>query len=243
MDKMILTEEILKDAVKIACHKEDSLYEKEINTCTHLFSRKYKKKMKKLMAYASQFEQKHEPYPISYGVPKKRYLLIAAIIIMMVSMTAMAVEPIREKVIQLIEKCFPEYTEVSFQDLTGKEAKDYELPDKMEIHKLTYVPENYKFLEENFDETFYIYDCVYINEEGNTLWYGQTAIKYSDAAISSDGKKAQILTIKGKEAYWIKDEYGGNTIIYVNGDYVYTLGADEDIRVLIEIFEKNKNIP
>lgn len=243
MDKTILTEELLKEAVKIACHTEDVLYENEINNCTHRFSSKYKKKMKKLTVYAEQLECQCESHPIIYRVPKKRYLLIATIVIMMASMTVAAVEPIREKVMQLIEKCFPEYTDFSFRDLTGKSAWEYELPDKMEVHKLTYVPENYKFAEEDFDETFYIYECAYVNEDGYTLWYDQTAIKYSDAIISSDGKPAQIISIKGKEAYWISDKYGGNSIIYVSGDYVYTLSADENIQVLTEIFEKNKNIP
>lgn len=243
MDNTILTEAILKEAAGIACHTEDSFYKEEIDNCTHRFSKKYKKKMKKLVECAENPQGENESHIRCYKIPRKKYILIAAIIVLMASMTVIAVEPIREKVIQLIEKCFSEYTEVSFQDLTGKAAEDYELPEKFEVQKLTYVPENYKMEEETIDETFYLYDCGYVNEEGSVLWYEQCAVKYSDAAITSDGNPAKVITIKGKEAYWLRDKYDWNTIIYVNGDYVYTLSAKETIYTLTDIFEKNKNIP
>lgn len=246
MDNCLLTEELLTEAVELACKTEDSLYEKTVLDIPHRFSAKYRKEIKKLLVYEKE-KQKNPSIDKSVKIhhhvkPKKRYLLIAAIIMLMASMTAMAVEPIREKVIQMIEKCFSDHTEVTFEGLEGRLAEEQKLPEEFIVQKLTYVPERYTFDDESVDEEFYDYTCTYLNEEGYTLVYSQMAVKYFDASITSDGSPAVPVTVKGKEAYCLKDEYGCNTVLYINDGYVYLLSGDETVQTLIDIFEKNKNI-
>ncbi len=243
----ILTDDILRNAVRIACEYEDVVYEEATRDVVHTFSEDYRKKMRKLTAYANELERQSEAKTQSARtgnrrIAKKRYLLIAAIIITMASMTALAVEPIREKVIEFIEQCFSEYTEVEFEEAEKSTTKEETLPEKFEIQRLTYVPEGYVFDEEYTDETFYDYGASYLNGEGRTLFYNQVAIMYADATVTSDGTEAVPIELNGKEGYWIKDEYGWNTIFYINEEYVFILSANEEVQYLVEILIKNKII-
>lgn len=244
MSKDILPDDLLKEALRKAQEMKTSAYDKEIaQEEEHVFSKEYREKMEKLL---EEFENKQEDKEEkkNHVVKKKnlklKILLIAAIVMLMGSMTVMAVEPLREVFYQLIEKIFPDNTEVNFEEISlDIEEKSKGIsPDNFEIKELQEVPEKYKLDYEEYIEIMCDYTKSYISSEGKTLIYQQCAIGYFDTwSISSNGESAKCISINGEVGYILTDENGYNTILYPCEGYVFALSGFEEIEVLVKMLE------
>lgn len=262
MEMNRISDELLREAVKQACEREGAYYEEFTKDAKHHFSIRHRIRMRRL--YRKMMRKKAEEpvdryrvytYPmtedvddrrqfVSTRVPRLRPRLFLIVVLLMVgmSMTVFAIEPIREGIYQLIERCFSDHTDISFEKVQSEIKGQEEEIKEFKPQKLEYVPEGYVLENEETDEAFLMYSADYVNVEDYSLFYEQTAIQFFNPTISSNGERMEKIDVKNKQGYWIKDTGGWNHLIYVNDGYVYYLSGHENIDNLISILEKNKKI-
>lgn len=231
MNNLILTEEMLKNAVIKACHVEDELYGKDIEMEEHVFSRKYRLKMETLI----RTEAKQKNTMRRSGKLRFRYILVAALISIMMATTVMAYEPLREKVFQIIEKLFSDHTDVTFEEIEGGAENGSEIQDEFVIFEPAYIPDGYELVDEGITEALKSHIYVYMNEKEKAFFFSQDLAGEFDVSFTSDGKSAKEIPINGRTAYWIQDDEGYNTVLYVYEEYVITIAGYDDVEILLDI--------
>ena len=237
----MISEEMMKAAVSEAFQIENEIYDEWLKDVPeHEFSEDYYDKMKKLTGISLNPDMNEEKKQTSRRIPrlKLRYLLIAALLAALTCGTVMAVEPLREKVMQIIERRFSDHTDVTFEQIKGRMEKEKEVPDEFIKVEPAYVPEGYVLESSLEDATQYWYTNAYINGEKKGFFYSQTAVKDYDVSITSDGSKAEIVQINGNEGYLFHDEYGDYTLLYVQDGSVYSLAGTVEPKTLIDIMKK-----
>ena len=126
MEMNRISDELLREAVKQACEREGAYYEELTKDAKHHFSIRHRIRMRRLYRKMKR-KKAEEPvdryrvytYPrqeadagkkqfTSYRVTRlhPKFLLIVILLMISMSMTVFAIEPIREGIYQLIEKCF-----------------------------------------------------------------------------------------------------------------------------------------
>ena len=113
MSKELLPDNLLKESLRKAQEMKNSVYERKIEQPEkHVFSEEYRIKIKIL---EGKLEDEKEANIRNYKIKKKslklKIMLIAAIVMLMASMTVLAVEPLREMMYQLIENIFMDHTD------------------------------------------------------------------------------------------------------------------------------------
>lgn len=262
MEMNRISDELLREAVKQACEREGAYYEEFTKDAEHHFSirhrirmRRLYRKMKRKKAEEPVDRYKVYTYPmteddddrrqfVSTRVPRLRPRLFLIVVLLMVgmSMTVFAIEPIREGIYQLIERCFSDHTDISFEKVQSEIKGQEEEIKEFKPQKLEYVPEGYVLENEETDETFLMYSADYNGADEYPLYYIQMGIEYFDFKVSSNGERIEKVDVKNKQGYWVKDTNGWNKLLYVKDGYVYMLSGHENIENLINILEKNKKI-
>ena len=150
MEMNRISDELLREAVKQACEREGTYYEEFTKDAKHHFSIRHQIRMRRL--YRKMKRKKAEElvdryrvytYPItetdnrrqfaSTRLPRlrPRFLLIVILLMISMTMTVFAIEPIREGIYQLIEKCFSDHTDISFEkvqsEIKGQKKKSKNL--------------------------------------------------------------------------------------------------------------------
>lgn len=264
MEMNRISDELLREAVKQACEREGTYYEEFTKDAKHHFSIRHQIRMRRL--YRKMKRKKAEElvdryrvytYPrqeadagkkqfTSYRVTRlhPKFLLIVILLMISMSMTVFAIEPIREGIYQLIEKCFSDHTDISFEKVQSEIKGQEEEIKEFKPQKLEYVPEGYVLETEYEDEIFLSYSSSYICKNKPALSYSQTGVKYFDYSISSNGKAMKKVEVKKKQkqGYWITDQNNWNSLLYISQGYVYYLSGYQKIDELIDILEKNKKI-
>lgn len=261
MEMNRISDELLREAVKQACEREGIYYEEFTKDAKHHFSIRHQIRMRRLYRKMKR-KKAEEPvdryrvytYPItetdnrrqfaSTRLPRlrPRFLLIVILLMISMSMTVFAIEPIREGIYQLIEKCFSDHTDISFEKVQSEIKGQEEEIQEFKPQKLEYVPEGYVLENEETDETFLMYSADYNGADEYPLYYIQMGIEYFDFKVSSNGERIEKVDVKNKQGYWVKDTNGWNKLLYVKDGYVYMLSGHENIENLINILEKNKKI-
>ena len=261
MEMNRISDELLREAVKQACEREGTYYEEFTKDAKHHFSIRHQIRMRRLYRKMKR-KKAEEPvdryrvytYPItetddrrqfvSTRVPRLRPRLFLIVVLLMVgmSMTAFAVEPIREGIYQLIEKCFSDHTDISFEKVQSEIKGQEEEIKEFKPQKLEYVPEGYVLENEETDEEIYYYSMCFVDKKDTPLYYIQMGIEYFDFTVSSNGERIEKVDVKNKQGYWVKDTDGWNKLLYVKDGYVYMLSGHENIENLISILEKNKKL-
>lgn len=256
MEMNRISDELLREAVKQACEREGTYYEEFTKDAKHHFSIRHQIRMRRLYRKMKR-KKAEEPvdryrvytYPItetdnrrqfvSTRLPRlrPRFLLIVILLMISMTMTVFAIEPIREGIYQLIEKCFSDHTDISFEKVQSEIKGQEEEIKEFKPQKLEYVLEN-----EETDETFLMYSADYNGADEYPLYYIQMGIEYFDFKVSSNGERIEKVDAKNKQGYWVKDTNGWNKLLYVKDGYVYMLSGHENIENLINILEKNKKI-
>ena len=236
-----IPDDIFKRAIEKAREIEIATFEKKCkDTDVHTFSEKYLERMQILkMGECEANDSKIVSYSVKKKSTKVKILLIAAIVMLLGALTVTA-EPVREVIYQLKEKIFPDNTEVSFQEFHANvETKNEGLTWKdFEIKKPAYIPSEYHSEVEELNESICEYLHIYVNDQGKTITYEQKIIGAFDTwAISSDGDKAEIISINGERGYLFTDKKNYHTIVYPSNGYVYSIAGFQDIDVLCKIVE------
>lgn len=262
MEMNRISDELLREAVKQACEREGAYYEEFTKDAEYHFSIRHRIRMRRL--YRKMKRKKAEElvdryrvytYPrqeadagkkqfTSYRVTRlhPKFLLIVILLMISMSMTVFAIEPIREGIYQLIEKCFSDHTDISFEKVQSEIKGQEEEIKEFKPQKLEYVPEGYVLENEETDEEIYYYSMCFVDKKDTPLYYIQMGIEYFDFTVSSNGERIEKVDVKNKQGYWVKDTDGWNKLLYVKDGYVYMLSGHENIENLISILEKNKKI-
>lgn len=227
MEMNRISDELLREAVKQACEREGAYYEEFTKDAEHHFSirhrirmRRLYRKMKRKKAEEPVDRYKVYTYPItetdnrrqfaSTRLPRlrPRFLLIVILLMISMSMTVFAIEPIREGIYQLIERCFSDHTDISFEKVQSEIKGQEEEIKEFKPQKLEYVPEGYVL--ENEEELDGEYFCNYIDKKERYFNYSQTNIsKFELVSITSDGTRAEKIKVNKKMAIGLKMWMGG----------------------------------
>ncbi len=239
-----ISDDRMKAAIKKACAIEDEIYDKQTGGEEHVFSEQYRKKMQILLIEDIRNEEQDSNDTKRKGrIPPKRYIAVAILIAAFISSSVFAGDFIRNQFVKIYEKLYPDHTNIWFENDFEESESESRAEEAFEIHRLEYVPDEYELISEESNEDFYDYSSYYSTpDEEKILLYTQTSIKYADMIVSSDGESAVPIIINEKESYYIRDESGHNSVIYIGEDYIYLISSNENVEDIIKIIEKNKNI-
>lgn len=213
----IFTEDLLEQAVKIACEKDYVNEVSGISKDVHTFSEEFEVKMKELIAPSKVQKAKRK-------LKKRHYLLVAILVVFMIAgTTALAVDEIREQIFEYFESLFSDHTDVYFE---SKEDEIKTTLPREEIMKPEYIPEGFQMEEEIYDEKVGRYMQIWIDKRGYSLTYTQAIKDYwNDGSFTSEGKPAEQIEVLGDKAYCISDEKGVNSILYERDGYIFETGG------------------
>lgn len=238
MSKIVLTDELLKEAAMKAMKIEASVYGKVADQAEeHGFSEEHEKKMRELVEKnLGKARSKHTSKRMSLRI---RIALVAVIVMMMGSMTVLAVEPLRVKVYRMVERLFSDHTDVTFEEIEeeiNSQAKEFNPEDYP--RKLKKVPEEYRLIDEIINEDLFFIMQTYMNDKEQDIVYQQVPIEYSNGwNITSDGTKAREILIHGEKGYLLTDEKKYHTIVFTKDGFSYLLGGYEEIDDLTACLE------
>ena len=245
MSKIILTDELLKEAAAKAMKIECAVLEKcAAQEEEHEFSNEHERRIRELVREnCGKAKAKSGKYRGNRVSLRIRIAFVAVVIMMMGSMTVLAVEPLREKVYQMIERIFSDHTEVSFEEIE-QEIKAGAVEADMEKYprRLKKVPEGYTlFSEEDVMKApeleLPIFSQGFKNSKDQNLWYSQDLTELYEVSITSDGTPAKRIKVGNDEAYLFTDEKNYHGIILQKEGFVYTVGGYDDVEVLIDCLE------
>lgn len=181
MSKIILTDELLKEAAAKAMKIECAVLEKcAAQEEEHEFSKEHERRIRELVrGNCGKAKVKPAKYRSNGMSLRIRIAFVAVVVMMMGSMTVLAVEPLREKVYQMIERIFSDHTEVSFEEIE-QEIRAGAVEADMENYprRLKKVPEGYTLFSEedvmkNPELELPIFSQGFINSKDQNLWYSQ----------------------------------------------------------------------
>lgn len=243
MSKEILTDGLLKEAVSRAFEMESSVYERMAEKAgEHEFSPEYRQRMEELAATPKGGSAKSERK--GFG-RKRKWLRIAAaaVIFIAVSGTAVsAIDPLHEKMYEVLEFTLPDHTDISFKELADDELSKGEAitPETFQVRRLNALPEYKKDYVHTDCDAFLDYVEGYMDEEGWTMFYEQMDMKMAldtSFSVTSNGEKAKTIYIDGKKAYLITDDDEYRHILYVRDGYLYSIAGHGDADKLAGMLE------
>lgn len=242
MSREVMSKDVMKDALRKSMEIKLAAYEKKIEKEEdHAFSEEYRKTMDAMVRTG---ERKEKNNIVRYASRRKslrfKVALVAAIIMLMGSMTVLAVEPVREKVYQMIEKIFSDHTDILFEN-TKSEENNFETKG-VYPRKLKTIPEGYEFVkEEDFSDIDILqFTQIFQNEKGENLIYDQIEIEeFADSGVSvtSNGEPAKEVSVCGEAARELIDQGGYRTIIYEKDGFVYMISGFLEEKELITCLE------
>lgn len=184
------------------------------DSLTHQFSRKFLRKMRKLIAQSKQSVRQQRVIRFT-----KRSLLTAAIILALMFTLVMSVSALRAKFFEMISEIFQTHTRVTFQT---EESALYEDSEYTELRpmKPTYLPEGYELQEDQtFGETV---GLIYSDESNHLIVYLQTPIAIYASNIDTENVNQKHSVINGVD-YWIIEKEGDYSVVWTDDTQVYEI--------------------
>lgn len=164
----------------------------------------------------------------------KDIFLVAILLILCVS-TAIAAEPVCDKLIHAFYVVFPNNVEIQ-KDSIQNEYK--EKSNKSMITKIPgYIPREFEIVEENLNEEIRMLTMTWMNNEEKLLCYSQFDIGSGTNAITSNGRQPETITVNGNEAKIIWDDNNVGTLFYEANRYIYMISGELSEQELIKILE------
>ena len=221
----------LREAFREAARREFAMVPAE-EELDYVFSDRFERSMRRMIraeAYG---------YWNLINTTAKRVAIAAAIILMLLS-TAMAIKPIRERVIQFFIEVYEEYFEIRF----GKEEKDDidPTPQPMVRYTLTELPEGYEEVE--VMEMEHLIWTHWQNEVGNSISLQQETGTHEIKSHNHE-KEQDTITIDGMNIVHQK-EYSTEAFFWEQNGYVFVLNihndsmsTDQALKIILSLEEK-----
>ena len=197
----------------------------------HKFSRRFERKMKRLIR-----EQKRSPQANRVIRGLRRVAAIILVIGILSFSGFMTVEAYREKVIEVITQVFHDLTNYRFISEESDSEQHVDLPDIT----FQYIPDGMEKVEDTARERFrYI---LYEAQDGKFFELTMTVVIENgdyEKVLDTEDAFTEMLYIGGSEAV-INTKNAETTIIWTKGNILYTLYGTVDLTELKRIAEEIK---
>ena len=265
MSRELLTDDILRQAVCMAAEKryQDAMEDARLHP--HTFRPEFHKKMRRLLkghalsarhpgdghiarsnspdnSFLRQLRARR-PKAGSFRL-RRRYLAVAALLMVFASVAALASGTVRNGLAQLRLQFFPDNVtiEAAPEPATEQGANGQTGPTatkEFHAYKWKEVPEGYEVVQEDEDVEFKIYQIDYKNSLGGFIHYVQGDAQTWQTTISYDTQKGykHILQLDdGLEAYSISDGRN-NTIFYEKDGYLFEFMSDQPEETILDYID------
>ncbi len=203
-------------------------------TPDHKFSRRYRKKMKKLERHslcASEYGGgiRFDKVPLEKGsfkkVSLKKLITYALIAALLAALTALSVGAARDLYKKFFMTNFDTHTVV-------KSADDMYYPKSILNAFSLDVPNNFTLTEKYEDETFISH--VYRTENNEYIFFNQYTKTEYDINVNTENNPINYIDINGREGMIV--DFGNNEyyISWDNGDYIFDITGNVGKNALIE---------
>lgn len=227
MDKYI-SERLMKAACISAFRTEDLSI--GLPAEKHTFSKKFQRKMKRVIRKADQTAASYIPM-----VRWKAVLITVLAVLLSISITVMAVEPLREGFFRMIRSVFSYHTELSFET----ESMVSEVEKDFQVFQLEYLPKGFILTEETDLSEAEFYVSLYEAENSQSFTFTQTSLEQANLNIGSKDDEYEEFIINNMNAYYNEDQVNNNLVLY-NDEYVITISGNIPKEELINIAKSAK---
>lgn len=192
----------------------------------HIFSKKFERKMKKLI------NRRRKPYYKLINKTWKR--AVCAVTAVAVSMTiAMQVEAVRS-----LFKDFFAYIYEKFSVLQSVDSTN--APETIEdVYVITYDLSGYTIDYEEYDD--YSRNIAYVKGDVIIDYYQVVKYKY-DLLWNTEDTNMEKILIGDFEAVYFYDNHNFETIVWDDGEYIFTIGSNVGKNALIDIAKSVKKV-
>lgn len=192
----------------------------------HIFSKKFERKMKKLI------NRRRKPYYKLINKTWKR--AVCAVTAVAVSMTiAMQVEAVRS-----LFKDFFAYIYEKFSVLQSVDSTN--APETIEdVYVITYDLSGYTIDYEEYDD--YSRNIAYVKDDVIIDYYQVVKYKY-DLLWNTEDTNMEKILIGDFEAVYFYDNHNFETIVWDDGEYIFTIGSNVGKNALIDIAKSVKKV-
>lgn len=180
----------------------------------HTFSKRFERKMKKLIKYGYREPAKHHKI-----TPQRLFVCITAALIAAVIMI-FSVGAVRNYFRNFLMKKFETHTDVQTIENNNTPL------DFVDIYEITTDMSDYELIlcsEDSSDRT-YIYQNNYCG-----IHFTQSIKEYYDIAVNTEGYEMEEISINGYDGFYM-DMYNhyGKSVTWDNGDYILSIFATYD---------------
>lgn len=192
----------------------------------HIFSKKFERKMKKLI------NRRRKSYYKLINKTWKR--AVCAVTAVAVSMTiAMQVEAVRS-----LFKDFFAYIYEKFSVLQSVDSTN--APETIEdVYVITYDLSGYTIDYEEYDD--YSRNIAYVKDDVIIDYYQVVKYKY-DLLWNTEDTNMEKILIGDFEAVYFYDNHNFETIVWDDGEYIFTIGSNVGKNALIDIAKSVKKV-
>lgn len=257
MKKRRLNDAILEEAARRVVEEDYQRQNEKALECPHTFRPEYQIKMNRLFASAdalavhTESDTVHEDKSFLEQLNQRwtgcsslwsyrRYIAVAALLMVGMSAAALASDDIRNGLRRLSLQFFSDNVtiEAAPESTTGQEGDDT-ANGEFHAYKWKEVPEGYRVVYEYQDKELEFYAVVYENNYGNHIDYSQSNLENTQTHISYDSQKGYKRIIElddGLEAYSISDGRN-NTIFYEKDGYLFEFMSDQPEEVILDYID------
>lgn len=192
----------------------------------HIFSKKFEKKMKKLIG------RRQKPY---YKLINRAWKRAACLVIAIIISTTivMQAEAIRNLFKDFFVHIYDKFSAV-------KSINEDNAPETIEnIYTITYELHDYEIIYEDYND--YIRNITYKNEDIVIDYFQYVKFAY-DVHLNTENADIETLLINGTEMIYFKDNHEYNHLIWDNGDYIISISSNINKNLLIEIAESVQKV-
>ena len=255
--KRRLNDAILEEAARRVVEEDYQRQNEKALKFPHTFRPEYQMKMNRLFASADAFvvhNESNAAYEDKSFLEQlnrrwtgrsslwsyRRYIAVAALLMVGMSAAALASDDIRNGLRRLSLQFFSDNVtiEAAPESTTGQEGDDT-ANGEFHAYKWKEVPEGYRVMYEELDKNFEMYQVDYENNTGNFIHYVQNTTDGWEVRISYDSQKGYKRIIElddGLEAYSISDGRN-NTIFYEKDGYLFEFMSDQPEEVILDYID------
>ena len=149
-----------------------------------------------------------------------RILLCACIMIFIILISLFSVSAFREAISNFIIEHFSNHNSITYSE--SSEIKKY--PSKLEkLYELSYIPKGYTLADKSIIDNDATY--TYLGDKKAIVFMQHTKDGWG-VSVDNEKSKATVETIDGQDYYINYSNELGSTIIWDNGEYLFTLSAE-----------------
>lgn len=217
IDDKFLYENIgnIEEKILATIPKEDHL--------SHKFSRKFNKKMHKLIKENNRSQRMN-----SFVKHSKNAAVIFLITLSILFATTMSIEAYRMRIFKIITTIFQEYTQIDTEGDGG--VTDFTIS----VNKPKYIAKGFKQFE--VDESDFNYRAHYRNEGQEEIFFNQNILGSGQVLFDTEGTTIKTKKIKNQEINYFTNK-GVSQLYWYDDTYFYILSSTTDIDELFKMAE------